>query len=174
MGDTAELVERAQNGDNGAFAVLYDRHARLIRAICYDATAHLSSAEDLSQDVFLKAYQKLPQLRDGDRFLPWLCEIARRAGRDWQRRSRRNGPLASGVVDVAAPHEESCLADLREAIRQLPDKERMALHLFYLDEQPVVVARQVLGLSQSGFYKLLDRARERVGLILRRSRESNE
>jgi len=173
MGDTAELVERVRNGDHEAFAVLYDRHARLIRAICYDATAHLSSAEDLTQEVFLKAYQKLEQLRDGDRFLPWLCEIARRTGRDWQRRSRRNGPQPSGVVDIAAPHEEPYLSELRGAIRELPYKERMALHLFYLDEQPVVIARQVLGLSQSGFYKLLDRARERVGSILRRSRESD-
>ena len=48
----------------------------------------------------------------------------------------------------------------------------MAFHLFYLDEQPVAVARQVLGLSQSGFYKLLDRAREHVGAIMRRNEEA--
>jgi RNA polymerase sigma-70 factor (ECF subfamily) len=174
MTDTAELVARARAGDQAAFAAVYDRHARLIRAICFDATAHLSSAEDLSQEVFLRAHQKLHQLRDGSRFVPWICEIARRAGSDWSRRSRRNGALpdVEQTVEPAAPQEEPQLAELRHAIRQLPEDERMALHLFYLDEQPVAVARQMLGLSQSGFYKLLDRAREHVGSIMRRNEEA--
>jgi RNA polymerase sigma-70 factor (ECF subfamily) len=174
MTDTSELVARAQAGDQAAFAALYDRHARLIRAICYDATAHLPSAEDLSQEVFLRAYQKLHQLRDGSRFVAWLCEIARRACRDWGKNTRRDGglPNLAQTIDVAVPQEEPQLAELRHAIRQLPDDERMALHLFYLDEEPVAVARQVLGLSQSGFYKLLDRAREHVGSIMRRNEEA--
>ena len=91
---------------------------------------------------------------------------------------RRNRDATAGcriwtqAIDVAVPQEEPQLAELRHAIRQLPDDERMALHLFYLDEQPVAVARQVLGLSQSGFYKLLDRAREHVGAIMRRNEEA--
>jgi RNA polymerase sigma-70 factor, ECF subfamily len=170
LSDTAELVERVRGGDHEAFAVLYDRHARLVRAICFDATGHLLAAEDLSQEVFLKAHQKLHQLRDGESFLPWLCETARRAGRDWRRRGRL--PAAALDVDLAAPEEDSHVAELREAIRQLPEDERTALHLFYLDEQPAAVARQALGLSQSGFYKLLDRARHHAGLIMRRNQES--
>ena len=171
MAETAELVARAHGGDHAAFAALYDRHARLVRAICFDSTGHLASAEDLSQEVFLKAYQKLHQLREGDRFVSWICAIARRAGRDWARRSRRSGTLSNETssVDVAVIEHEPELAELRTAIRQLPDDERMALHLFYLDEQPVTVSRQVLGLSQSGFYKLLERARQHVGAIMRRN-----
>ena len=174
MGDTAELVAQARNGDHTAFAELYDRHARLIRAICYDATAHLASAEDLAQDVFLRAHQKLNQLRDGEKFAPWLCEIARRAGRDWQRRTRRGGKhlTTAQEVDRATPEEAPQIGGLRDAIRQLPEDERMALHLFYLDEQPAEVARQILGLSQSGFYKLLERARSRVSFIMRRNEEA--
>jgi RNA polymerase sigma-70 factor (ECF subfamily) len=170
MDDTAELVERARSGDHEAFAVLYDRHAPLIRAICFAATAHLPAAEDLSQDVFLKAYQRLHQLRDGERFLPWLCKIARHAGRDWQRRLRTIDPLPSGIVNVVEQPEERQVTELLEAIRQLPEIERWALHLFYLHEQPADVARQMMGLSQSGFYKLLDRARNHAAQIYRRIR----
>jgi RNA polymerase sigma-70 factor (ECF subfamily) len=171
MSDTAELVGRAREGDQAAFATLYDRHARLIRAICFDATAHLASAEDLAQDVFLRAYQKLGQLRDDERFMPWLCEIARRAGHDWRRSARRDGKhlTTAQQVDRATPQEAPQIDELRDAIGRLPEEERMALHLFYLEEQSAVVARQVLGLSQSGFYKLLDRARNRVGSIMRRN-----
>src|SRR4051812_38356420 len=161
MADTTELVARAKRGDHAAFAALYDRHARLVKAICFDSTAHLASAEDLAQEVFLRAYQKLHQLRDEARFVAWLCEIARRAGRDWAKKSRRDAGISNVAqpIDVAVPQEDPQLAELRHAIRQLPDDERMALHLFYLDEQPVTIGRQILGLSQSGFYKLLDRAR---------------
>jgi RNA polymerase sigma-70 factor, ECF subfamily len=174
MSDTAELVAQARDGDQTAFATLYDRHARLVRAICYDATAHLASAEDLAQDVFLRAHQKLYQLRDREKFLPWLCEIARRAGRDWRRRARRDGKRLETVPesDLATPQESQQVSELRDAIRQLPEDERTALHLFYLEEQPAVVARQILGLSQSGFYKLLDRARNHVGSIMRRNEEA--
>jgi RNA polymerase sigma-70 factor (ECF subfamily) len=173
MADTAELVTRAGSGDHAAFAELYDRHARLIRAICYDATAHLASAEDLAQDVFLRAHQKLNQLRDRERFVPWLCEIARRAGRDWRRRARRDGKRLETLpeTDRSTPQEPQQVSELRDAIRQLPEDERAALHLFYLEEQPAALAREVLGLSQSGFYKLLDRARNHVGSIMRRSEE---
>src|SRR4029079_17218656 len=97
MSDTAELVVRARAGDHAAFAALYDRHARLVRAICYDATAHLTSADDLSQEVFLRAYQKLHQLRDGSRFVAWLCEIARKGGHDWGKKARPDG----GLLNVA-------------------------------------------------------------------------
>jgi RNA polymerase sigma-70 factor, ECF subfamily len=173
MSDTADLVERVRGGDREAFGLLYDQHARLVRAICYDATAHLPSAEDLTHDAFVKAYEKLHQLRDGAMFLPWLCEIARRLGRDWRRASQRAGPWAAAVdVACARSAEESRVAELRDAIRQLPDDERLALHLFYLEEQPAAAARQTLGLSQSGFYKLLDRAREHAGQIMRRNHEA--
>jgi RNA polymerase sigma-70 factor (ECF subfamily) len=174
MSSVAELVVRARAGDQAAFAALYDRHSRLVRAICFDATGHLAAAEDLSQEVFLRAYQKLHQLRDANRFLAWLCEIARRAGRDWRRRAKRDC-LSTDFVEkreAATSAEESTLIELRDAIRQLPEDERIALHLFYLDEQPAADARQVLGLSQSGFYKLLDRARQHVALNMRRDQEA--
>src|SRR4051812_1933002 len=117
MTDTSELVARERAGDQAAFAALYDRNARLIRAICFDATAHLASAEDLSQEVFLRAYQKLHQLRDGSRFVPWICEIARRACSDSARRLKRDGALSNveQTIEVAAPQEEPQLAELRHA-----------------------------------------------------------
>ncbi len=171
----ADLVADARNGDAAAFGALYDRHARLVRAVCFDATGELASAEDLAQDVFLKAHARLCQLRDAERFVAWLCEIARSAGRDWQRRARRESALVSEMVEAMRPAQagnDAQLAELREVVRTLPDDERMALHLFYLEEQPAAAARLVLGLSQSGFYKLLDRAREHAGAIMRRKEEA--
>ena len=56
---------------------------------------------------------------------------------------------------------------LRMAICGLPEKERLALHIHYLCEEPAEVAREMLGMSSSGFYKLIDRARRRLAGLLK-------
>jgi RNA polymerase sigma-70 factor (ECF subfamily) len=58
---------------------------------------------------------------------------------------------------------------LSEALEQLPDDERLAVHLYYLDADPVTAASACLGVSRSGFYKLLARARERLADLMSRS-----
>lgn len=69
------LVQGALNGDRAAFAELYDRRARLIRAICFDSTHDLDTAAGLTQEVFPRALQKLRKLRNPQRFAPWLGGI---------------------------------------------------------------------------------------------------
>ena len=80
------LVLGVRNGDRSAFAELYDRRARLIRAICYDETRHLQSAADLTQEVFLRAYKNLGHLHDPNCFATWLIGIARQVCREWRRK----------------------------------------------------------------------------------------
>ncbi len=171
MEDVHDLVIRAQRGDRQAFANLYDQFAALVRSVGYDATGCLQESEDLCQEVFLQAYRRLGQLRDPSRFAGWLMSIARRSGADWRRKQRQlprvglEGVEAAGHAAEPADEESQRLLD---AIRQLPARERTALHLFYLAEQPASAAREVMGLSKSGFYKLLDRAKRRVASILQR------
>lgn len=171
----ADAVARVRRGERAAFAELYDRYAKLVRCICYDGAGNLNDAHDLCQDVFLKAYRNIRELRDPKRFAYWLTEITRNAVRDWQRgRSRdllRTGPPIADV-DIACK-ESGEASELRDAIRELPEDERTAMHLFYLDQEPAVVARQILGLSQSAFYKLLDKARRNVAEAMKETQENN-
>src|SRR5690606_29601211 len=129
----------ARGGDQEAFAAIYDRHARLVRAIAYDATGDLAAAEDVTQETFLKAFRKLRQLRDDDRFVPWLAGIARRTAFTWRRgrrRDRHEFRPASPEPPTATGDDDHMLEELRQAVRRLPSRERLALHIFYLDEQP--------------------------------------
>jgi RNA polymerase sigma-70 factor (ECF subfamily) len=165
------LVLGALQGDRSAFAELYDRRARLIRAICYDTTHDLHLASDLTQEVFLRAYRKLGDLSDPQRFTAWLAGIARQVCREWRRaRSRDRRLLESLSERVAAEargeQPDRQIADLREAVTSLPEKERLALHAFYLQEMDVEQARAVLGLSRSGLYRVLSCARKRLGRAL--------
>ncbi len=64
-----------------------------------------------------------------------------------------------------AEHAEN-LDRLTEALDQLEDRERLAIHLYYLEADPVKAAKSALGLSRSGYYKLLARARENLAALL--------
>jgi RNA polymerase sigma-70 factor, ECF subfamily len=171
MTDVQKLVDRAKSGDRQAFAELYDQFAPLIRSVVYDATGCLHESEDLCQDVFLHAYRNLGQLRDATRFAGWLMMIARRACASWGRTQNKRYAVGLEGIDLADKHSglpDEDVQRMLDAIRQLPTKERTALHLFYLTEQPVAAAREALGMSTSGFYRVLERARKHVGAILQR------
>lgn len=173
------LVLGVRNGDRSAFAELYDRRARLIRAICYDETRDLQTAADLTQEAFLRAYQNLGRLNDPDRFAAWLAGIARQVCREWRRKRRREQRGLAGLAEQQkaagqwADAPEQRLVELRDQIASLmghkgesgsplTEKERLALHAYYLQERNVEEARSVLGLSRSGFYRVLSSACQRL------------
>jgi len=179
------LVLGVRNGDRSAFAELYDRRARLIRAICYDATHDVHAAADLTQEVFLRAYQNLGKLHDPQQFARWLVGIARQVCREWHRKRVRDARRLRAFAamqpteDRASDPAESRLIELRDAIaaltsveqRDMPsltEKERLALHAYYLQGQSVEEARAVLGLSRSGFYRVLSSAVARLRRVLGR------
>jgi len=174
-----ELVEAVLRGDRSGFAILYDRYAPLIRAICRDATGNLGDAQDLAQEAFLRSHQRLHDLRKPDYFGGWLVGIARRVCKEWRRRKAGDrheyvGPQIEQIAASGSPEYPSETLDhLGRAIAQLPEKERMAVYVFYLQEHPVEQARALLGLSRSGFYRVLERARKRLASTINRQEEAN-
>ena len=169
------LVQAVFAGERTAYEKLYDRYAPLVRAICYDVTGNLADAQDLAQDVFMRAYEKLDRLRNPERFGKWLVGIARLRCREWQRR-RLQGRDKHVELDCAKsvasnPTNDSQVAELLASITLLPKKERLALHSFYLQGKSAENARGIMGLSRSGFYRVLERARKRLERLLVRERE---
>jgi len=168
------LARAALRGDRSAFAELYDRRARLIRAICLDTTYDLNSAADLAQEVFLRAYSKLGSLREPESFAAWLTGIARQVCREWRRGRLRDRQMActlpKGVEPAARQREtDPRLETLRDALAKLPERERLSLQAFYLQGLDAEQARTVLGLSPSTFYRVLAKAREHLAAIYRRA-----
>jgi RNA polymerase sigma-70 factor (ECF subfamily) len=173
----ATLVQGVLNGDRAAFAELYDRWAGLIRAMCFDATRDLDLAEDLAQEVFLRALQKLDGLRDARRFVAWLVGIARLVCREWRRGRFQNRRRLTGLADdlactTEAPSRDDREIFLREVVATLPERERLALQAFYLQEMDAEQARAVLGLSQPTFYRVLAAARQHLRQALSRQEVS--
>lgn len=161
-----QLVFRVRRGDREAFGQLYDRYAGLVRSICFETTGDVTCAQDLSQDVFLAAYRQFDQLKDPKCFCAWLISIARLSGRQWRRTRLRDRHRLAGenIEDIADGRgfEDDRWSDLQAAMSALTEEERLGIHLFYLQEQPADLARQLLNLSASGFYRLLTRARQKL------------
>src|ERR1700730_16137712 len=91
--EDGQLVSRALGGDTEAFAVLFDRYGRLVRAVVWDAGFDWATVLDMTQECFLRAYKQLAGLRKQEQFRFWLTGIARQIIREARRR-RRHEPLA--------------------------------------------------------------------------------
>ncbi len=156
-----DLVRRAIAGDVPAFGTLYDRTVRLVRAVAADAGPY--EADDVTHDVYLRAFRTLGALRDPDRFAPWLVGIARRVVRE-RRRVRRFDPLPHDVPSHVAA-DDVTLDDARELLRlvaRLPQEERLAIRLFFLNERSIEETSRLLNRSRSGTYAILQRAKARL------------
>jgi RNA polymerase sigma factor (sigma-70 family) len=162
----AELVAQTLAGDREAFGQLYDRYARLIRAVALDASPETAAVQDFTQECFLRAFKQLPTLQAPSRFRAWVVGIARQLVRELRRR-RPLELLAERVPAVAAdPTAPSDDADEVEhvlrLVSQLPEHERLAVRLFYLSERNANETARLLKLSRSGTYALLKRACARL------------
>ena len=164
------LIRAVFAGDKAAYETLYDRYAPMVRAVCYDTTGNFTDAQDLTQDVFMRAYEKLDRLRDPERFGKWLIGIARLRCKEWRRQRLRSQNKNVGLNDTQTvapePPDDSRIELLREMITTLPEKERLALHTFYLQGNSADNAHRIMGLSRSGFYRVLERARKRLEKLL--------
>ena len=97
----AQLVARCRAGDQQAWEVLVDRYARYVHAIVvrvYRLDSH--DAEDVFQEVFARAFERLDTLRDGDALRPWIAQTARNCAVDTLRRSGRELPVDEVPEDV--------------------------------------------------------------------------
>lgn len=122
----AGLVRGAAAGDRSAFASLYQRYARMIHGILISRVPW-GDAEDLVQDVFLTALDRLASLRDEAAFGGWLCAIARHRATDHLRQcKRKTEPLGDVARTLPAPPEAFAVLD---EIRSLPAAYRETLVL---------------------------------------------
>ena len=112
-----ELLLRARAGDRDAFALLHARYARVVHAILL-ARVSREEADDLVQDVFLTALNRIHDVREEGAFGPWLCAIARNRATDALRRQGRFATLTLEPAYSAPPHQQA--REALDAIRALP------------------------------------------------------
>ena len=171
----AELVSSILSGDTGRFEALVDRYMPMVRAVCASHVYTGSVHDDLVQETFVEGYVKLNTLRRGDRFGPWLAQIARRKCQTWLRREgskqRALDRFAHEPAPPAEPISEVARSELRAWVRktvhQLPVKTREAVLLYYLEGCSVAETARCLGAREGAIKKRLQYGRELLGDAVR-------
>jgi RNA polymerase sigma-70 factor (ECF subfamily) len=138
------LVDAAREGDRAAFAALYSAYTRMVHGILL-ARVPRGDVDDLAQDVFLQAMERLRTLRDAAAFGGWLAAIARHRAVDHLRRAPHATEVLTDVAaDQADQHEDrtEALAVLA-VIQRLPDayRETLVLRLVEGMTGPEIAAR---------------------------------
>ena len=167
----ARLVESVRSGKREDFAVLVDRYYGAVQAYARSRAHDDATAQDAAQEAFLAALQRLPQLRNPEKFGPWLFSIVRNQCNAAARQRKRETTLEESREQAAEPDVESreVRAIVRREIEKLPDPARDVLTLHYLGGLDLPDAARLLGISHAAARKRLQRARESLGEKLLRA-----
>ncbi|GAA4897112.1 RNA polymerase sigma factor [Ferrimonas pelagia] len=165
--DTEGLwIARAQRGDTAAFERLYRRHHGRIFALCYRLCGQAGQAEDATQEIFIRLWQKLPQYRFEARFSTWLHRLALNHALNHQHKQRwwrRLLPL-DGQPESSAP--EPALQPLDRALPHLPPRPRQVFVLYAIEGYRHAEIGELLGISEGASKAHYHRARQQLKELL--------
>jgi RNA polymerase sigma-70 factor (ECF subfamily) len=184
--EAAALIERAQQGDQGAYGELVRDHQEAAFRVAYLITRSAQDAEDVTQEAFLKAWRALGRFRTGAPFRPWLLRIVANEARNRMRSNRRRrempGPDPDTAVDGQglespdpgpSPEEHTLAADQRRmllaALDLLRDEDRLVIGARYLLELSEAETAEALGIARGTVKSRLSRAMTRLRSTLQAS-----
>jgi len=167
------LVERARKGDRDAFARLYKSHVNRIYALCLRMTAEAETAETLTQDAFVRAWQKLDKFEGRSRFGTWLHRLTINVILDHRRikalrdsREQLGDPEDFAGTGSTSPIDSGGRIDLDRAIARLPTGART---IFVMHDVEGFLHREIaesMGLAVGTVKAQLHRARKLLREVL--------
>lgn len=172
--DTESLVLRARRRDADAFADLIRRYERVALSVAYSVLHNADSAGDVVQDAFLRAWQRLADLKEPARFATWLCGIVRNLAIDVRRRDRFIRLTGeSEMLDAGTSNEDRFYPDPLDEIDRREQRMQVAEALQSLDEvtRPAVILRYYDGLSSKQIGEILGMSPAAVDMRLSRARQ---
>ncbi len=167
--EDAELVLKVQAGDRQAFELLYRRHAGFAMNLAVRIQGSASDVEDVVHDAFIKAHQRLGDLRDAAAFRSWLGAIVVRLVRSRLRRRRLMASLglthAGDAVDLdavasggASPEARAQLAQVYALLQTMPTEDRIAWTLRYVERHRLEAVAQLTDCSLATAKRRIARA----------------
>ena len=172
-----ELIHQVLRGNQDAFGPLIKKYQKGVHALVWRKIGDFHIAQEITQDAFLKAYQKLGTLKNHNQFPGWLYVIAANLCADWFRKTS----LPEQSLEITDPNEvtqvsysrymaEQQATDADEARREvvkkllqkLPESERTVMTLYYLGEMTIKTISEFIGVSPNTVKSRLSRARNRL------------
>lgn len=168
-----DLVQRVGAGDKRAAAELVRRHLPKMVGLARRMLGDAAEAEDVGQEVFLRVWKHAPSWKPGQaKFETWMHRVAMNLCLDRLRRSGRNaGEVTPETIDgqasaTRALDDRQRRERVRDALQELPERQRAALVLCYYQDRTNTDAAEILGISVEALESLLSRARRTLKATL--------
>ena len=167
--DDAGLVKAVLDGDKDAFVFLVDRYQGAVYAYCLNQVPSEEDAKDVTQEVLLKAYLNLAQLKTPHAFRSWLYTIASNECRMWHRKHQSHEALetVAETTTIARGSDLETQLTVKEEIDALPESQRLVILMHYFSGFSLKEIGEFLGTSREAIKARLFRARQRLGLRLK-------
>lgn len=175
MGDDTDLslIRKIIRGNSQAFGVLIDRHQDFVYTIVFRVLKSKEDAEEVTQDVFLKTYEALPNFKMESKFTTWLYTIAYRAAVS---KLRKRNMMGFSILESEKEYqwsdptenplgqleEQDRIDHLRKSINELGSNEAVVLTLYYLKELKIKEIATITGISESNIKVHLHRGRKNL------------
>ena len=175
--DDVALVRYALAGDETSFAALVEKYQTQVHALAWRTIGDFHIAQDITQETFLKAHQKLGALKDPQRFAGWLNAIAKRCCLAWFREKRLDSELTENINIVmrhddpysgylAREQAKDASQELHEIIKKwlakLQESDRIVVTLHYFDGMSCEDIAAFLDVTTNTIKSRLNRARNRL------------
>jgi RNA polymerase sigma-70 factor (ECF subfamily) len=173
--DDASAIARVLAGDKQHFAVLVSRYQSVLYRHAVSMVLDHDVAADMVQDTFVRAYTRLATCREHDRFRAWIFQMLRNRCLDYLKDIRRRNVPLERALEVEDPVEEPVgrmerarlRAEIARALERLPDAQREAFLMHYVEELPYETMADLLGASVSALKMRVLRARDMLSETLR-------
>ena len=175
--DDVELIRRTLAGDNNAFSELVEKYQKQVHALAWRKIGDFHTAEDITQDTFLKAYQRLHTLKEPHRFAGWLYVIATRRCLALFRQKRLQTQVIENIdtpvsnkdaysQHIAEEQAKTIVKEQQEVVKKLlatlKESDRTVITLHYFGEMTCEQMSEFLGVSANTIKSRLRRARNRL------------
>ncbi|WP_372368458.1 RNA polymerase sigma factor [Candidatus Uabimicrobium sp. HlEnr_7] len=174
MNDT-QLILQFKQGNTRVFNAIVERHKKRIYFFALKLSQDHQKAEDISQETFLRAYNKLHTLKEESSFVPWLYRIASNYYRSIIRRPMlkvvSDVDLNSLAIDRQEEDDNEMEKAMKCAIAQLPKKQKVALVLRCFEGLSYKEISQIMGISNSAAKAHVSYARNKLRDLMERTND---
>lgn len=160
--EDTELVALAQKGSTNSFNKLVDKYHSRIYSLTYQMTSNREDAEDLTQEIFIKAFEALPRFKGRSSFYTWLYRIGINKTINYRKKRNRNRPLSIDALDQDITYDEvyaeldSKDSPLRHiGLNELQVKLNEAMQRLSLKHRTVVVMHDIEGIPHDEIAKIV-------------------
>ena len=175
--EESHIIKEILNGKTEQYEYFLDRYGQQVFVLVDRIVSCQEDAEELTQDVFLKAFQQLSSFKAESSFSTWIYRIATNIAISAVRKKRNDvlrlddsvfANLSDTQVDAALEDEsEEQMERLQQAMNQLEADERALITLYYLEEKPLAEVAFILGLTEGNAKVKLHRIRKKLYVLIK-------